>query len=54
MIYFNDFISEYKLIKDEINNAISKVLDSGWYILGKEVESFEKDFACSHNLETMF
>jgi len=45
MIYFNDFISEYKLIKDEINNAISKVLDSGWYILGKEVESFEKDFA---------
>lgn len=29
----------------EIDSAIRRVLNSGWYILGKEVESFEKEFA---------
>ena len=29
----------------EIDSAIQRVLDSGWYILGKEVESFEQEFA---------
>jgi dTDP-4-amino-4,6-dideoxygalactose transaminase len=41
----NDFKSEYKSIKDEIDSAIERVLKRGWYILGKEVESFEKEFA---------
>ena len=45
MILFNDFISEYRLIKKEINQAISNVLDSGWFILGKELEKFENLFA---------
>jgi dTDP-4-amino-4,6-dideoxygalactose transaminase len=31
--------------RDEIIAAMIKVLDSGWYILGSEVESFEKEFA---------
>ena len=31
--------------KYEINEAINKVLESGWYILGKEVSSFEEEFA---------
>ena len=32
-------------IKDEINEAISRVLESGWYILGEEVEAFEQEYA---------
>lgn len=29
----------------EIDSAIRRVLNSGWYILGQEVESFEQEFA---------
>jgi dTDP-4-amino-4,6-dideoxygalactose transaminase len=31
--------------RDELINACSRVIDSGWYVLGKEVENFEKEFA---------
>jgi len=31
--------------KDEILSAINRVLESGEYILGREVKSFEKEFA---------
>ena len=31
--------------KEEIDAAIHRVLESGWYILAKEVESLEKEFA---------
>ena len=31
--------------RSEIDAAIKRVLDSGWYILGKEVEAFEEEFA---------
>ncbi len=30
---------------EKIESAISRVLDSGWYILGEEVSAFEADFA---------
>lgn len=29
----------------EIDAAVKRVLDSGWYILGKECQAFERDFA---------
>ena len=29
----------------EIRIAINRVLDSGWYVLGQEVEAFEREFA---------
>lgn len=45
MIPFNDFKQEVQVLKEEINGAIQKVLDSGWFILGKELEAFESDFA---------
>ena len=32
-IAFNDFKRQYAFLKDEIDSAISKVLESGWYIL---------------------
>jgi len=45
MILFNDFSLETQLLKSEINTAIQKVLNSGWFILGKELETFESNFA---------
>ena len=45
MILFNNFKAQYKIIKTDIDSAIKRVLDSGWFILGKEVESFENEFA---------
>ena len=37
--------AQYLSYKNEIDAAIARVLDSGWYILGKEVEQFEQEFA---------
>lgn len=50
-ILFNDFVVETKKRKTSYLKAISKVLDSGWFILGKEVESFEKEFAAYLGVE---
>jgi len=36
---------QYESIKDELDMAVLKVLRDGQYILGKTVESFEKEFA---------
>jgi dTDP-4-amino-4,6-dideoxygalactose transaminase len=44
-VKFNDFKSEYQEIKEEVDLKIKKVLEGGWYILGKEVEKFEKEFS---------
>ena len=30
---------------DEIREAAKRVIDSGWYLQGKENEQFEKDYA---------
>lgn len=35
----------YLSLKSEILNAVERVLDSGWYILGQEVSAFEAEFA---------
>lgn len=45
IIPFTDLSGQYYSIKDEVDNAIKEVLESGWYILGKKVELFEKNFA---------
>lgn len=37
-------------IRNELNQAINEVLDSGWYILGPQVESFEQEFASYCNV----
>lgn len=44
-IPFLDVGSAYKEIKPEIDAAIERVLGSGWYILGPEVEAFEAEYA---------
>jgi dTDP-4-amino-4,6-dideoxygalactose transaminase len=42
---FLDLHAQYKSIKPEIDKTIQKVLDSQRFILGSELEAFEKEFA---------
>lgn len=35
----------YLAHRSEVDSAVRRVLESGWYILGREVEAFEKGFA---------
>ena len=48
MIPFSDPSASCQVHKKEIDEAIQRVLDSGWFVLGKEVEVFEKEFAAFH------
>ncbi|MCL5102499.1 MAG: DegT/DnrJ/EryC1/StrS family aminotransferase [Armatimonadetes bacterium] len=47
----NDFIPflqlkpTYTELKPEIDSAIARVMDSGFYLLGKELEAFEQEYA---------
>jgi len=45
MISFFDYLPEYRRLKEEIDGAIQRVLESGSLILGTEVDSFEREFA---------
>jgi dTDP-4-amino-4,6-dideoxygalactose transaminase len=45
MIPFLDLKKINSRYPDEINAGIRRVLQSGWYILGEEVEHFEQEFA---------
>ena len=44
-VQFLDLQAAYLELKCEIDTAIQRVLDSGWYILGEEVEAFESNYA---------
>jgi dTDP-4-amino-4,6-dideoxygalactose transaminase len=44
-IPFLDLGASYRELKPEIDTAVSRVLDSGWYILGPEVDAFEAEWA---------
>jgi len=45
LIWRCDLVPQYETYKEEIDQAINRVLSSGQYVLGKEVSSFEKEFA---------
>jgi dTDP-4-amino-4,6-dideoxygalactose transaminase len=45
MIPFNDLKKQYASIEKELDEAIKRVLESGLYVPGKEVEFFEQEFA---------
>ena len=45
MISFLDLKSINKQYKDELVEACTRVIDSGWYIGGNELEQFENNFA---------
>lgn len=42
---FLDMKTPYVELKSELDEAYNRVMNSGWYILGKEVEAFEIEFA---------
>lgn len=44
MIPFVDLKAQYNTIKEEINTAVLKVLESTQFVLGNEVTAFEKEF----------
>ncbi len=45
MIRFLNLNKKYFLYEKEIDNVIAHVLKSGWFILGKELDKFEENFA---------
>lgn len=42
---FLDVSASVSELRDEIDSSISRVLDSGWFILGEELNSFEHEYA---------
>jgi dTDP-4-amino-4,6-dideoxygalactose transaminase len=45
MIHFSDLSLQHKAIKKEMLSAINKVIQRNDYILGEDVQAFEKEFA---------
>jgi len=45
LIPFLDLKEPHVELRGELDAAIARVLDSGWYILGPEVEAFEAEYA---------
>ncbi len=43
--------AQYEAYKQDIKEAVNRVLESGWYVLGKEVEAFEQEFADFHGVK---
>lgn len=42
---FLDIAAAHRELRESLDSAWNRVRDSGWYILGREVEAFEKAFA---------
>ena len=51
MILCSNPHAQYLALREEIDAAIRRVLDSGWYILGEEVAAFEAEFAAYLGIE---
>ncbi|HEY9037484.1 MAG TPA: DegT/DnrJ/EryC1/StrS family aminotransferase [Roseovarius sp.] len=45
MIPFLDLGAAYRELKTDIDAAVMRVMESGWYVLGPEVEAFEAEWA---------
>ena len=45
MIPIVDLTAQYSSIGEEIQKEVSRVLESGSYIMGKQVRQFEENFA---------
>ena len=48
-VKFLDLQAQYASIKREADDAALAVLASGQYVLGPEVEAFEREFAAAHD-----
>ena len=49
-VEFNRLLPLHERLAAEVGEAIRRVLDRGWYILGPEVEAFEAAFAAHHGV----
>ncbi|MBL8600872.1 MAG: DegT/DnrJ/EryC1/StrS family aminotransferase [Myxococcales bacterium] len=45
IVPFGDLDRQYRNHREAIDGAVRRALGSGWYILGKELAQFERDFA---------
>jgi dTDP-4-amino-4,6-dideoxygalactose transaminase len=45
IVPFNDLRAEYYSLQEEIDGAIRRVLESGKFVMGEELDAFEKEFA---------
>jgi len=45
MIYINDTRAQYDAIKDDLQRAITAVMEKSYFILGENVAAFEREFA---------
>jgi dTDP-4-amino-4,6-dideoxygalactose transaminase len=45
MIPFLDLKPAYAELKPELDAAYARVMESGWFVLGKEVDAFEQEYA---------
>jgi dTDP-4-amino-4,6-dideoxygalactose transaminase len=46
MIPFLDLKTINARYREELRAAAERVIDSGWYVRGREVAAFEEEFAC--------
>lgn len=49
-IPFLSFESTNNLVREEMYSAFSQVFEGAWYVLGKQVESFEQEYAKFNNV----
>lgn len=45
VVGFSDLRAEYSSLKEEIDGAVRRVLESGEFVMGKELDAFEEEFA---------
>jgi dTDP-4-amino-4,6-dideoxygalactose transaminase len=45
MILMNDFKAEPPVLREAMQAAAARVFESGWYVLGRELEAFEREWA---------
>jgi len=45
IVPFLDLKAGYLELKSELDEAVARVMKSGWYLLGKELEAFESEFS---------
>ena len=45
MIQMNAFAQEPVELRQQMLSAVTRVMESGWYVLGKEVQKFERQWA---------
>jgi len=42
---FNDFVSPYRELRAELDDVYFRFMQSAWYVLGREVDGFEEEYA---------